>query len=228
MTHRKPRTSTIARTAARLGMIATTGMAVAAATTVAQASSGGPRLFSASTAVDMAHTRADRTHVDQFDESFQIHQFGPQVAVTANNRATAESAGCSLDTPCRSIALSYQIVTAAGRNAHLVNATNISRSVNGHCPACETFSGAYQFVVATPQELTLSPSARRQLARIQREVSALRTSHLPISGVQSRADELAGEVRTILDREAACAPRGRAGDPQSSFRPTVTMYRHVR
>ncbi|MFD5819871.1 hypothetical protein [Streptomyces sp. NPDC127038] len=227
MTHRKPRSSAVAKTAVRLGMIATTGMAVAATTTVASASTGGPRLFSSSTAVDMASTHADRMHVNQFDESFQIHQFGPQVAVTANNRAMAESAGCSVSDPCRSIALSYQIVTAAGRNARLVNASNISRASNDHCPGCETFSGAYQFVVATPRELTLSRSARTQLARIHREVAALRSSSLPISSVSKRADELANEVKSILDREAASAPRGSSADPLDSFQPTVTMHRHV-
>ncbi|MFH8395431.1 hypothetical protein [Streptomyces sp. NPDC018036] len=227
MTHRKPRSSAVSKTAVRLGMIATTGMAVAATTTVASASSGGPHLFSSSTAVDMAHTHADRMHVNQFDESFQIHQFGPLVAVTANNRAMAESAGCSLQAPCRSIALSYQIVTAAGRNARLINATNISRSANDHCPGCETFSGAYQFVVATPQELALSRSARGQLARVHQEVAALRRSSLPIDSVRKRADELANEVKTILDREAASAPRGNAADPLDRFQPTVTMHRHV-
>src|SRR5690349_13211822 len=105
MTHRKPRSSTAAKTAVRLGMIATAGMALAATTTVASASSGGSHLFSSSTAVDMANTHADRIHVNQFDESFKIHQFGPLVAVTANNRAMAESAGCSVSDPCRSDAL---------------------------------------------------------------------------------------------------------------------------
>ncbi|WP_037626427.1 hypothetical protein [Streptomyces aureus] len=225
-THRKPRTSTAAKTAVRLGMIATAGMAVAATTTTAQASSGSSHSFM-STAVDMADTHADRMHVNQFDESFKIHQFGPLVAVTANNRATAESAGCSVQAPCRSIALSFQIVTAAGRNARLVNATNISRSANDHCPGCETFAGAYQFVVATPQELTLSKPARSQLARIHREVAGLRRSHLAIPDVKKRADELAQEVKTVLDREAASAPHRSAASPPDNFRPTVTMHRHV-
>ncbi|MFF2364017.1 hypothetical protein ACFVU0_15100 [Streptomyces sp. NPDC058122] len=176
----------------------------------------------------MANTHADRTHVNQFDESFKIHQFGPLVAVTANNRAMAESAGCSVYEPCRSVALSYQIVTAAGRNARLINTTNISRSANDHCPGCETFSGAYQFVVATPHELTLSRSARGQLARVHREVAALRTSSLPIPSVKKRADELANEVKSILDREAASAPHGNTVDPLDRFQPTVTMHRHVR
>ncbi|MFF4541948.1 hypothetical protein [Streptomyces aureus] len=226
MTHRKPRTSAMAKTAVRLGMIATAGMAVAATTTSAQASSGGSHSFM-STAVDMADTHADRMHVNQFDESFKIHQFGPLVAVTANNRAMAQSAGCSVYAPCRSIALSYQIVTAAGRNARLVNATNISRSANDHCEGCQTFAGAYQFVVATPQEMTFSRSARSQLARIHREVTALRASNQSIPEVKKRADELAQEVKSVLDREAASAPHRSATGPLDSFRPTVTMHRHV-
>ncbi|MET7390860.1 hypothetical protein ACFYPT_35445 [Streptomyces sp. NPDC005529] len=226
MTHRKPRTSTMAKTAVRLGMIATAGMAVAATTTTAQASSGNSHSFMY-TAVDMAGTHADRMHVNQFEESFKIHQFGPLVAVTANNRAMAESAGCSVYAPCRSIALSYQIVTASGRNARLVNATNISRSANDHCDSCETFAGAYQFVVATPQELTLSKTARSQLARIHREVVGLRTSNLPIPSVKKRADELAQEVKAVLDRESTAAPRHPHADPRDNFQPIVTMHRHI-
>ena len=226
MSHRKPRTSTAAKTAVRLGMIATAGMAVAATTTSAQATTGGSHSFM-SAAVDMADAHANRTHVNQFDESFKIHQFGPLVAVTANNRATAQSAGCSPQAPCRSIALSYQIVTAAGRNARLINATNLSRSSNNHCEGCQTFAGAYQFVVATPQEMTLSRSALSNLTRIHREAAALRTSHLSIPNVKKRADELAQEIKTVLDREAASAPHRSAAGPQDSFQPTVTMHRHV-
>ncbi|MFI1565091.1 hypothetical protein ACH4ZX_18900 [Streptomyces sp. NPDC020490] len=216
------------KTAARISMVATAGIAMAATSTTASATSGNlymPRDMAA--AVDMARTHADRMHVDQFDESFQVHEFGPLVAVTANNRATAESAGCSPLDPCRSVALSYQIVTTAGRNARLINATNISRAVNYHCDSCQTFSGAYQFVVATPQKLTLSSATRGRLDDIHREVAALRASNLSISEVQRRADALAQQVKTILDREVASAPRTASGDPLADFIPTVTLHRHV-
>ncbi|WP_445526716.1 hypothetical protein [Streptomyces cyslabdanicus] len=228
MNHRKPRTKKSSKAAIGFGIAATAGLAMTASTTPAGATPGTSRFPAVAIAVDMARSHADRAHVNQFDESFKIHEYGPSVAVAANNRATAQSVGCSLDAPCRSIALSYQIVTTAGRNARLVNASNISSAVNEHCPACETFSGAYQFIVATPRGFGLSREARAELASINRQVDALKASRLPISRITQQADEFAQRVKAVLDREAARAPRGNGGDPLADFAPTVTMHRHVR
>ncbi|GGX97977.1 hypothetical protein [Streptomyces anandii] len=228
MHHRKPRTGSTSRTAIGLGIAATTTAVMAAATAPTQAAAGSRLSRDVAIAVDGAHSHADRTHVRQFDESFTVHEYGPSIAVTANNRATAVASGCSLDRPCRSVALSYQIVTTAGRGARLINATNLSRSVNEHCPACETFSAAYQFVVATPRRFTLSRDARDELAGINREVDALKTSGWPISRIGREADELARRVKSVLDHEAARAPRATGSDPLADFAPTVTMHRYVR
>ncbi|MFD8724512.1 hypothetical protein ACFV2H_42785 [Streptomyces sp. NPDC059629] len=229
MNHRKPRTSNATKSAVGLSIAATAGLALTASTTPAGASPGSSRTaHPVAISMDMAYSHADRMHVNQFDESFKIHEYGPSVAVAAHNRAIAESVGCTIDAPCRSIALSYQIVTTAGRNARLINATNVSRAVNEHCTACQTFSAAYQFVVATPRAFSLSRASRSELDTINRRADALKTSGLTISQIAHQADELAREVKEILDREAARAPRGDGGDPLADFAPTVTMYRHVR
>lgn len=226
MNHRKPRTSTVAKTAVSISMAA--GAGIAMTTSTASAATGFGISHDVATAVDLAHSRADRTHVSQFDESFRVHEFGPSVAVTANNRATAESVGCSPHAPCRSIALSFQIVTTSGRNARLVNTTNISRAINEHCTGCETFAGSYQFVVATPRAFTLSGQARSELTRLGRRAAALQSSSLPVTRIRQYADDIAHEVKAVLDREAARAPRGGGSDPLADFDPTVTMHRHVR
>ncbi|MFF8476102.1 hypothetical protein [Streptomyces sp. NPDC015414] len=229
MHHRKPRTPKSTTTAVRLSAAVTAGLALTTLTTTARATPHRTStLPHAAIAVDTAYSHADRTHMNQSDQSFTIHEYGPTIAVTANNRATAISAGCSLNNPCRSIALSYQIVTTAGRNAHLINATNISRSVNEHCPACETISAAYQFVVATPQQFSLSRHARNELNNINRQVNTLRTSHLPINQITHQADELAQQVKTILDHETAHAPHtSNTNDPLTNFTPTVTLHRTI-
>jgi len=229
MHHRKPHTPTTTKTAVRLGAAVTAGLAMTAITTTARATPTRPGTFPhAAIAVDTAYSHADRTHMNQFQKTFTIHEYGPTIAVTANNRATAVSAGCSIDNPCRSIALSYQIVTTAGHNARLINATNLSRSVNNHCPTCQTISAAYQFVVATPRQFTLSRQARTQLASINRQVDALKTSHLPIDQITHHADELAHQIKTILDHETAHAPHtSNTNNPSANFTPTVTMHRHI-
>jgi hypothetical protein len=227
MNHRKPRDRHVTKTAVGLSIAATASVALTSGVNPAGAS---PSRLShdVAIAVDMAHSHANRINVNQFDESFKIHAYGPSVAVSAYNRAVAESAGCSLDNPCRSIALSYQIVTTAGRNARLINATNISRAVNEHCPACQTYSAAYQFIVATPRAFTLSSTALSELGVINRQVDALKASRLSISQITQQADDLARRIKTILAREAARAPRSNGSDPLADFAPTVTMYRHVR
>ncbi|MDX3236425.1 hypothetical protein PV392_12170 [Streptomyces sp. ME03-5709C] len=227
MTHRKPRTSTVGRKAVRLGMLTTAGLVALATAAPAGAASGSRIPRSAGAAVDEAHTLANRAHPVQYDEEFSIHRFGPLVAAAAHNRAVAASVGCSLSRPCRSIALSYQIVTTSGVDLRRINATNISRAVNEHCAGCQTFAGAYQFIVSTPRPLTLSARDRNRLADIRRRVAELRRCGDPVAEIERRADALAAEVRDVLDRAAAAVPAGPGAGPLREFRPTVTMHRHV-
>ncbi|MFD0134150.1 hypothetical protein ACFVIL_09275 [Streptomyces sp. NPDC127159] len=230
MNHRKPSMRRRSRSAVGLGLgvAASATLSLVAATGTAAAGPVAGRSGGAAIAVDLAQARADRTRVNQFDESFRIHEYGPSVAVSAYNRAVAQSVGCSVHAPCRSVALSFQIVTTAGSSARLINATNLSQAVNEHCPGCQTFSGAYQFVVATPRAFTLGSAARRELAVIEDQVEALKTSRVPVAEVTRQADVLARRVKAVLDGEMARAPRATGSDPLADFVPHVTMYRHVR
>ncbi|MFF2205108.1 hypothetical protein [Streptomyces sp. NPDC058145] len=229
MHHRKPSTPKTTTTAIRLSAAITAGLAMTTITTTARATPTRPNNTPhIAIAVDTAYSHADRTHMNQTDTTFTIHEYGPTTAVTANNRATAISAGCTPNNPCRSIALSYQIVTTAGHNAHLINATNLSRSLNNHCPTCQTLSAAYQFIIATPRQLTLSHQTRTQLSTINHQINTLKTSPLPIDQITHHADELAHQIKTILDHETTHAPHtSNTNDPQTNFTPTVTMHRHI-
>ncbi|GAA5014667.1 hypothetical protein GCM10025734_62410 [Kitasatospora paranensis] len=157
MKHRTShRASIIGRTAGRLGVLSAaclTALAVAAPADAVPFSSHPGRGVAAF--ADHAATHASRVHPDQYDDSFTVHELGSVYSVGANNRATAVSAGCSTQHPCRSIALSFQIVTMAGDNVRL-NATNLGRAINEQCPGCQTLAGAYQFIVSTPQPFRLS------------------------------------------------------------------------
>ncbi|MFD7441451.1 hypothetical protein [Streptomyces sp. NPDC059909] len=227
MTHRKPRTNRVGRRAARLGMLAaacTAGFATASPAGAASSASNVTRYVGI--AVDEAHAKATPRHRYDYDDEFAIRELGTRIGVGARNRAVARSVGCSLDNPCRSIALSFQVVTTNGTLAHL-NATNTSRAVNDHCEGCQTFAGAYQFIVSTPYSFTLSHSARSELARLERRLGELERSREAIHVVKARADSLAAEVVTLLRDSVAAAPRGADVNPLSSFRPTVTMRRHI-
>ncbi|MHC3470599.1 hypothetical protein ACYF6T_18010 [Streptomyces sp. 7R007] len=215
--HRKPRSAAnpLTQRAVRIGLLAAGAVGVATAVP-AQAATAAPHAAFAS---DHVFSHADRAHHTQARDSFTIRQFGTVNAASARNQANAVSAGCSADDHCRSVALSFQIVTVAGVHAHL-NAVNLSDAANKECTGCQTLAGAYQFVVSTPTPLALDASAQRQLADVHRRLDALTRSPLPAADLKSQVDDLAGEVTGILKDAVAHAPKGAA-------QPDVTLHRHL-
>ncbi|MET8247117.1 hypothetical protein ABZV31_23455 [Streptomyces sp. NPDC005202] len=135
------------------------------------------------------------------------------------NQANAVSAGCSADDDCRSVAVSFRIVTIAGEGTHL-NAVNLSDAANKKCTGCQALAGAYQFVVSTPTPFTLDDTAQGQLADIHRRLDALTRFSLPAADLKSQVDGLATEVTGVLHDAVAHAPNGDA-------QPAVTLHRHL-
>ncbi|MQY37758.1 hypothetical protein SRB17_57620 [Streptomyces sp. RB17] len=215
--HRKARSSNhpLARRALGMGLFAA-GFAGVATAVPAQAATGASHAAFAS---DHVFSHADRAHHTQAEDSFTIRQFGTVNAAGVRNQANAVSAGCSADDHCRSVALSFQIVTVAGVHTHL-NAVNLSDAANKECTGCQTLAGAYQFVVSTPAPLTLDAGARQRLADIHRRLDALTRSTLPAAELRTRVDGLAGEVSAVLRDAVAHAPKADA-------QPTVTLHRHL-
>jgi hypothetical protein len=205
-------------------MLTTAGLTTLATAGTAEASGGIPH--DVGVVVDQARTTANRVHPDQYRDSFSVHQLGTMISATADNRAVASSVACSSDDPCRSVALSFQIVTTAGANIRL-HATNTGKATNVHCAGCQTFAGAYQFIVSTPRPFTLSTRTRHDLAAVSGQLDALGRSGESVTEIKQRADTLAAQVITLLRDAAATAPRGPAVDALTSFQPTVTMHRRV-
>lgn len=215
--HRKPRTTPgpLTRRAVRIGLFAA-GVAGAATAVPAQAATAMPHAAFAS---DHVFSHADRGHHTQIRDSFTVRQFGKVNAAAVRNQANAVSAGCSADDHCRSVALSFQIVTVAGEHTRL-NAVNLSDAANKECTGCQTLAGAYQFVVATPNPLLLDATARGELADIHHRLDALSRSTLPADELRTKTDGLAAEVTAVLHDAVANAPKG---DPHSD----VTLHRHL-
>lgn len=215
--HRKPRThSVFTQRAVRVGLFAA-GAAGLATAVPAQAATGLPQ--HTAVAADQTFSRADFHHHTQARDSFTVRQFGNVDAASVRNQANAVGVGCSVDDHCRSVALSFQIVTMAGEHTHL-NAVNRGDAVNEHCDGCQTLAGAYQFVVSTPHPFTLDAETRRRLADIHQRLDALTRSTLPATDLKTRADALAAEVNTVLHDAVAKAPQG-------AEQPTVTLHRHL-
>ncbi|MEV4439191.1 hypothetical protein AB0K09_09240 [Streptomyces sp. NPDC049577] len=198
------------RTVLRLGLLAA-GIAAAA--------SAGPAQAASSVVVyrDGVRTAADHHHHVAYRDSFAVHQLGTVRAAGLRNQATATSAGCTADDACRSVALSFQIVTLAGEHVRL-NAVNRGESVNEHCTGCQTLAGAYQFVVQTRTPVAIDPASARKLADIHHRLDTLSASRLSATDLKQRVDGLAAEVRTVL--AGLHVPAGKA-------RPDVTVHRHL-
>ncbi|MEU8588912.1 hypothetical protein AB0C59_18215 [Streptomyces sp. NPDC048664] len=215
--HRKPRAhSAFSQRAVRVGLFAA-GAAGIATAVPAQAASALPQ--HAAIVTDQTSSRADFVHHQQVRDSFTVRQFGTVNAAAVRNQATAMGVGCSVDDHCRSVALSFQIVTMAGDPTHL-NAINRGDARNEHCDGCQTLAGAYQFVVSTPHALTLDKASRQKLDDIHRRLDALTRSTLPATDLKTRADALAAEVDKVLADAVAKAPKG-------AQRPSVTLHRHL-
>ena len=215
--HRKARNGSVLRQrAVRVGLLAA-GAAGIASAVPAQAATGLPG--HTAVAADQTFSRADFVHHRQARDSFTVRQFGTVDAATVRNQANAVGLGCSVDDHCRSVALSFQIVTMAGEHTRLT-AVNKGDAVNKHCDGCQTLAGAYQFVVSTPHPFRLDDEARRKLADIHRRLDGLTRSTAPATEVKAQADVLAAEVNTVLKDAVANAPEG-------GERPTVTVHRHL-
>lgn len=220
--HRKPRSSQNHALRRALRTVLLTAGAAGAATALpaqaASAATGGAQTHAA-VASDHVFSHADRAHHAQTKDSFTVRQLGRVDAAGVRNQANAVSVGCSADGACRSVALSFQIVTVAGERTHL-NAVNLSDAVNKHCTGCQTLAGAYQFVVSTPTALTLDAETRRQLADVHGRLDALTRSPEPAADLRRQADALAAEVTGILHDAVARAPK-------TDTQPTVTLHRHL-
>lgn len=215
------------RRALRLGLLATASLTAVATAATAQAAGPGSTAgtgHGVAIAADSANTLANPGHRVRFDDSFTVHQEGDVFAAAAYNRAEADSVGCTAARPCRSVALSFQIVTMGGENIHL-NAVNTGNAANRHCNGCQTLAGAYQFIVSTPRAFSLSPTALRQLADIHRKLDALGRSDGSIAAVKEQADSLAAQITAILRTAAAAAPKGPGVDAFAVPAPTVTVHR---
>jgi hypothetical protein len=182
------------------------GAAGLATAVPAQAATGAAH---SAVALDQSYSRADFIHHRDVKDSFTVRQFGTTRIGTVRNQATALGV----------VALSFQIVTMAGKHTQL-NAINRGDAINQYCNGCQTLAGAYQFVVSTPRPFTLDKATQGRLADIHRRLDALTRSTLSAADLRAKADSLAAEVNAVLRDAVAKAPKG----PE---RPNVTLHRHL-
>jgi hypothetical protein len=219
--HRKPRPAgrTLSQRAIRVGLFAAGAAGIATALPAQAATAAAGAVTRAAVAEDHTFSHADRAHPTQVKDSFSVRQLGTVSAAGVRNQANAVSVGCSVDAHCRSVALSFQIVTLAGEHTHL-NAVNLSDAANKNCDGCQTLAGAYQFVVSTAHPFRLDNASQRQLADIHRRLDDLSRSGLPATELKAQVDTLATEVTGVLHDAVANAPK-------VPDQPAVAVHRHL-
>ncbi|MEV4611563.1 hypothetical protein AB0K43_03025 [Kitasatospora sp. NPDC049258] len=207
----------------RAGLVATAAAVMVTGTPVLASAAPNARHTTAH-AVSIDTTSAISTasplHPRDFQVAFEIHQYGDQIGAGADNRALASSRSCDGWQHCSSAALSFQIITMGGSHPKL-HAGNVSKASNNHCAACETFAGAYQFVLDTPRPVTLSPDALRRLGQIEADLRTAARDQPP-QRLKAVADNLAEQVVVILGEASAAASADRAAPT-----PDVTLTRTI-
>ncbi|SEL85061.1 hypothetical protein [Streptacidiphilus jiangxiensis] len=144
---------------------------------------------------------------------------------TSDNRAAPDSVHGRPSPLCRSVFLSFRIVTMAGTDIRL-NASSLRCADHVHRPRCQAYFGAYQFIVSTPRPFTLRASDRQALADIHRKLDAVGRSLAPDIEIRRQADGLAAQVTVVLRAAAARVPRGPGVPALTQNQARVTVYRY--
>ncbi|WP_431681353.1 hypothetical protein [Kitasatospora sp. KL5] len=168
---------------------------------------------------------ASPVHTRDTEVAFEISQFGRTAGVSADNRALATARYCSAEQHCRSVALSFQIVTTGGSQVE-VDANNSSKATTTHCTGCEAVAGAYQFVVNTPQPFRLGQDALRKLAAVERTVRQAARTQDP-EQLKATVDGQVAKIEEILGAAVSAQASEPAGPSARSFAPKsgVTVHR---
>ena len=130
-----------------------------------------------------------------FKLAFKIKRVAGGV-VDATNSAVAYSECES----CKTTAIAFEIVLVTGDTSN-AQPVNQAIALNYQCTLCETFAAAHQWVISTGGPVRFTSEGKQELARIRRELRALRDEDLSPFELARRVKALAARVRTVLDTQ---------------------------
>lgn len=111
----------------------------------------------------------------------------------ANNTARAFALGRDHT----SAAVAVQVVLASHARG-TVNARNTAIARSQHCPGCSTVAAAYQFVIVSDDEVSLSRKAQVLLADARRDLAAVLRSDAGGQRIMNAVHSTADRVRNVL------------------------------
>ena len=127
--------------------------------------------------------------------------------VTSDNIARALSHDC---TGCRAAAAAFQAVFLTG-SPSTVAPGNLAAATNVNCTSCDSFAFAYQYVLTTNGPVSLSGTARQELALLRETIADTIASAAPDDQIDARLNSLALQFKSIIDQDltqAGVAARG--------------------
>ena len=124
--------------------------------------------------------------------------------VVDNSNAAVAFASCD---SCEAVAIAIQIVLVAS-DPDVVSPENLAIAINENCNLCETFAGAYQFVLGGGVRLQFTPEGFQRLAELRSDFRDLGKEDLTPEELAARLDELVAELRDVLSTELRELPGG--------------------
>lgn len=114
-----------------------------------------------------------------------------------NQNAAAAYSEC---TDCRTVAVAVQVVLVQS-NANVVTPSNLAVALNYGCHSCETFAGAYQYVVSTDGLVRFTPEGQAEMTAIQNQIRELAATDLPFPQLDAQLGALVDQLWATVDAE---------------------------
>lgn len=148
---------------------------------------------------------------DIFRFAFNVTRVANDVVDQGN--AAVAYASCE---SCTTVALAIQIVLVMS-DPSVVTPTNLAIAINDQCTLCETFAGAYQFVLGTSGPVHFTADGNQALADLRNSLRDLLQSEPTIEDLVAALEPLMSNLDTILTEELVPA-----GQPTSEATPSET------
>lgn len=114
-----------------------------------------------------------------------------------SQNAAAATSSCS---DCRTVAVAVQVVLVQS-NTHTATPNNLAIALNQNCSRCESYAGAFQYVVSTGGLVRFTAEGESRMAAIQNEIRDLAGQRLPFPELDARLGELVDQLWATVDQE---------------------------
>ncbi|HET7483428.1 MAG TPA: hypothetical protein VFK89_11265 [Actinomycetota bacterium] len=121
---------------------------------------------------------------------------------TAENQNAAVAQSSCMD--CRTVAVAVQIVLVQRNDASNISPRNYAMALNQGCSGCQSFAGAYQYVVTTDGIVRFTAAGQQRLADLETQLRGLVASDtMTFPELDSRIRGVVQQMWSVVDNELA-------------------------